>query len=83
VYESGSISEYINSLQILNTLKIRSFYPGHGNCVIGTDEVNKEIENSIENAKKELQVFIDNVKSKSLEYARPPPSLYRREEEDL
>ncbi|MBA7700066.1 Hydroxyacylglutathione hydrolase [subsurface metagenome] len=83
VYESGSISEYINSLQILNTLKIRSFYPGHGNCVIGTDEVNKEIEYSIENAKKELQVFIDNVKSKSLEYARPPPSLYRREEEDL
>ena len=83
VYESGSISEYINSLQILNTLKIRSFYPGHGQWVMGFDEVNKEIEDSIENAKKELKAFIHKVKSKSLEYARPPPSLYKREEEDL
>ena len=83
VYESGSISEYINSLQLLNTLKIRSFYPGHGNWVMGFEEVNKEIEDSILNAKKELQAFIDKVKSKSLEYARPPPSLYKREEEDL
>ncbi len=83
MYESGSISEYINSLEILNTLKIKSFYPGHGNCVMGTDEINKEIAYSIENAKKELQTFIDKIKSKSIENARPPPSLYRREEEDL
>ena len=46
-------------------------------------EVIKEIENSIENAKMELETFVNNVKSKPLEHARPPPSLYRREEEDL
>ena len=83
IYESGSISEYINSLQILNTLKIRSFYPGHGNFVIGVSQVIKEIEDSIENAKMELQTFVNNVKSKPLEHARPPPSLYKREDEDL
>ena len=83
IYESGSISEYINSLQILNTLKIESFYPSHGNCVIGFELVSQEIENSIENAKMELNAFINRIKSKSLEKARPPPSLYNREEEDL
>ncbi len=83
IYESGSISEYITSLQILNTLKIRSFYPGHGNYVMGIDQVNKEIKNSIEKSELELKSFIHKVKSKSIEYARPPPSLYRREKEDL
>jgi len=83
IYESGSISEYINSLQILDTLKIESFYPSHGNCVIGFELVSQEIENSIENAKMELTAFINRIRSKSLEKARPPPSLYNREEEDL
>jgi len=83
IYESGSISEYINSLQILSTLKIKSFYPGHGKCVIGENEVYKEIESSIENAKMELEAFCFKIKTKPMEEMRPPPSLYDREEEDL
>ncbi len=83
IYESGSISEYINSLQILNTLKINSFYPSHGKVVIGRENVQKELESAIENAKMELFSFIDRVKSKSIEEVNIPPSLYNREEEDL
>lgn len=83
IYESGSISEYINSLQILNTLKIDAFYPSHGEFVIGENEVKKEITLSIERAKLNLQEFIERVKSKTQEFGRPPPSLYNREEEDL
>ena len=83
IYESGSISEYIQSLQILNTLKINSFYPSHGFWVIGEDKVKEEIESSIANAEMELQSFVYRVKSKPLDQARPPPSLYNREEEDL
>jgi glyoxylase-like metal-dependent hydrolase (beta-lactamase superfamily II) len=84
IYESGSISEHINSLQILNTLKINAFYPSHGKWAVGEDEVKKEIAFSIEKAKQNLQDFIDRVKSKpSGDFGRPPPSLYNREEEDL
>ncbi len=83
IYESGSISEHIDSLQILNTLKVNSFYPSHGHSVIGLDLVAQEIESSIENAKMELNAFVDKIRSKPLEKARPPPSLYNREEEDL
>jgi hydroxyacylglutathione hydrolase len=83
IYESGSISEHINSLQILNTLKLNSFYPSHGKPVLGEDLVKEEIENSIINAQMELEAFVNRVKSKPLEGARPPPSLYNREEEDL
>ncbi len=83
IYESGSISEYIDSLEILNTLKIESFYPSHGDCVIGFELVAQEIENSIENAKMELNAFVNRIRSKPLGKARPPPSLYNREEEDL
>jgi hydroxyacylglutathione hydrolase len=83
IYESGSISEYIDSLEILNTLKVECFYPSHGHSVFGLDLVAQEIENSIEVAKMELNSFINKVRSKSLEKARPPPSLYNREEEDL
>ncbi len=83
IYESGSISEYIHSLRILNTLKIHSFFPSHGSCVIGKSEVNSEIESSIENAKMELESYVYKIRSKPLEQLRPPPSLYNREEEDL
>ncbi len=83
IYESGSISEYINSLQILNTLKINSFFPSHRNYVLGEENVKTEIESSIENAKMELEAFVNRLKSKPLEDLKPPPSLYNREEEDL
>ncbi len=83
IYESGSISEYINSLQILNTLRINSFFPSHGKFILGEENVKKEIDSSIENAEMELKAFIYRLKSKSLEGLKPPPSLYKREEEDL
>ncbi|MHA2282281.1 MAG: MBL fold metallo-hydrolase [Promethearchaeota archaeon] len=83
IYESGSISEYIDSLQILNTLRINSFFPSHGDLVLGEKNVKKEIDYSIENAEKELETFIHRLKSKSLDGVKPPPSLYNREEEDL
>lgn len=83
IYESGSMSEYIDSLEILNQLKIKCFYPSHGKCVLNQQDVNREIENSMVNAKMELEAFINRIKSKPLEKARPPPSLYNREEDDL
>ena len=83
IYESGSISEYINSLQILNTLKIKEFYPSHGKYIIGENNVKDEIASSIDNAKMELINFVNRIKSKPIEGVRPPPSLYDREEEDL
>ncbi|GAG84702.1 unnamed protein product [marine sediment metagenome] len=83
IYESGSISEYINSLQILNTFKIDSFYPGHGNYIIGEELVKKEIESSITNAKIELETFTNRIKTSPLEKVKIPPSLYNRKEEDL
>jgi hypothetical protein len=64
-------------------LKINTFYPSHGHSVIGADLVAQEITKSIENAKKELHAFVNRIKSKSLGKARPPPSLYNREKEDL
>ena len=83
IYESGSLSEYIDSLEILNTLKINSFFPSHGKCVLGEEAVKEEIESAIVNAKMELAAFVNKVKSKPLDGALPPPSLYNREEEDL
>jgi glyoxylase-like metal-dependent hydrolase (beta-lactamase superfamily II) len=83
IYESGSISEYITSLQILNTLKIESYYPSHGPLVIGEENVKNEIENSIINARMQLNTYIERVKSKPLKDANVPPSLYSRDEEDL
>jgi len=38
---------------------------------------------AITKAKQNLQEFIDRVKSRDADYAKPPPSLYNREEEDL
>ncbi|MFW9949812.1 MAG: MBL fold metallo-hydrolase [Candidatus Thorarchaeota archaeon] len=83
IYESGSISEYIDSLEVLNTLRINCFFPSHGDLVIGENKVKKQIDYSKEKAKKELDAFIRRLKSKSLDNVKPPPSLYSREEEDL
>ena len=83
IYESGSISEYINSLQILNTLRINSFFPSHGKFVLGEENVKYEIDSSIENAEIELEAFIHRLKSKPPEEGKQPPSLYKRDEGDL
>ncbi|MHA2037416.1 MAG: MBL fold metallo-hydrolase [Promethearchaeota archaeon] len=83
IYESGSISEYINSLQFLYTLRINSFFPSHGKYVLGEENVRNEIHSSIKNAEIELEAYIYRLKSKPPEEGKPPPSLYKREQEDL
>lgn len=84
VYESGSISELINSLKTLHALKINYVFPAHGKPIIGKEKVNEQIHLAIHNAEKNLQEFIDRVHRKPEgEKIRIPPSLYNREEQDL
>lgn len=83
IYESGSISEYINSLWILNTLRIKECHAGHGKSIYGEENITKEIRSSIDNAYKALNDYIEKVKSKPIEEMTPPPSLYDRDEQDL
>lgn len=83
IYESGSVAELIASLKLLNSLRIRNVYPGHGVCLFDEQEVRSEIEGSIEAAEKSLKGFVDRIKSKSVEKARPPPSLYDRPGSEL
>ena len=83
IYESGSISEYINSLQILNTLKIKAFYPSHGPWLLGEKEVAEQIAASIEAAKQGLEEYCERVSCSDKPFERPPPSLYNRREMDL
>lgn len=82
IYESGSLSEYINSLQILNTLKIHDFYPSHGPYVIGEENVEKQIEIAISGAKDALDNYVENVKCKTLADLQIPESLYDRDLKD-
>ncbi|MBN2151770.1 MAG: MBL fold metallo-hydrolase [Candidatus Lokiarchaeota archaeon] len=79
IYESGSIAELINSLHILQALKVRNFFPGHGSCVFETSEVESELSNALLQAKRSLKDYISHISSKPLDRARPPPSLYDRE----
>jgi len=79
IYESGSISEYIVSLQILNTLRINSFFPSHGKYVSGEENVKTEISSSIENAEMELEAYIYRLKIQPHDGGKRPSSLYKRE----
>ena len=79
IYESGSLSEYINSLQILNTLRIDSFYPSHGPWVLGQENVRNQIDASIKNAKDALENYVEGVRSKPLENLAIPESLYEKD----
>ncbi len=79
IYESGSLGEYINSLQYLNTKRINELYPGHG--PISKDPYN-DINASILGAKLKLDEYIENVELKNPD-ARPPPSVYDREKKKL
>jgi hydroxyacylglutathione hydrolase len=81
IYESGSIAELINSLQTLQSLKIRNFFPGHGACVYETAEIEAEISKTLEQTKHSLDEYVHHIKSQPLDKARPPPSLYDREPE--
>ncbi len=82
IYESGSISEYIDSLQLLKTLRIKSIYPSHGPFIIGEECVKREIKSSIINAQMELKTYIKKVKKEKNGFSRPPPSLYQIEENE-
>jgi glyoxylase-like metal-dependent hydrolase (beta-lactamase superfamily II) len=82
IYESGSISEYIQTLQHLNTMRINCFYPSHGYYVIGEENVKKEIKSSIINSQMELKAYIRKIKIETKRYTRPPPSLYSRNEKE-
>jgi hydroxyacylglutathione hydrolase len=82
VYESGSVSELINSLQILDTLKMEAAFPGHGKCLFSQEEVNKELIKSIKGAHKSLDDYVDKIKRKSLDDLVIPPSLYDRDENE-
>lgn len=79
IYESGSLSEYINSLQILNTLKIESYYPSHGPWVLGEENVKVQVEQAIAHAKDALENYVDNIRSKTLDQLAIPESLYDRD----
>lgn len=83
IYESGSISELINSLQILNTLKIKAVYPGHGRAIVGIKNVQEELNHSIENNINNLDKFVKRVHGKPIKDLKIPPSLYNRDEPDL
>ncbi|MHA1679809.1 MAG: MBL fold metallo-hydrolase [Promethearchaeota archaeon] len=83
VYESGSISEMIYSISNLDCLKVYNFLPGHGPPVFGEENVKRELQLSLKKANENLENFIERVKSNPIEKARPPPSLYNREGQDL
>ncbi|MCP4761174.1 MAG: MBL fold metallo-hydrolase [archaeon] len=77
IYESGSISELIDSLQYLSTLRINSFFPGHGRSVFTEEEVKKEIIRAMDKAEQDLQSYIEEIHSKPLGDTKVPPSLYK------
>ncbi len=49
IFKSGSLSEYLNSLRRLNTLKVDLLLPGHGKI---SNEVEKDIDDTINNVLK-------------------------------
>ncbi len=59
ISDSGSYGDYINSLERLNTYKIKRIFPGHGKIC---ENPGKTINESIKNAKKKLSDY-----AKSLE----------------
>ena len=75
IYESGSLADLINSLQILNTLRLKEFYPGHGPI---SKEPYMDINASILGAKLRLDDYIKTVETCNPE-GRPTPSVYDRE----
>ncbi len=82
IYQSGSISELINSLQLLDTIRVDMVYPGHGKVMSSQQEVSQEIASSIAQAQKDLATYIERIKSQPATDIKIPPSLYKREPED-
>lgn len=69
ISESGSYGDYINSLEVLTTMKIRRMFPGHGKMC---DDPDDSIKTAIGQAKKKLDTYknelldrnISNIKEK-------------------
>src|SRR5271157_3666466 len=79
IYQSGSISELMDSLRLLDSLRINMVYPGHGKIMSGQEEVSQEIANSLVQAQQALDAYIDRITSKPVEDIKIPPSLYNRD----
>jgi len=76
IYESGSLADLINSLQILNTLRLEEFYPGHG--PVSKDPYG-DINASILGAKLKLDEYIESVECNNPS-GTPTRSVYEREQ---
>lgn len=58
VLESGSGSDYVNSLERLNTLKLSSIFPGHG---YDSDEPGSDLEKAIMRARERLEAYRNSI----------------------
>jgi glyoxylase-like metal-dependent hydrolase (beta-lactamase superfamily II) len=58
ISDSGSYGEYINSLSILNTLKIDLLLPGHGSL---STNVENDIKKALDNAKSRHTNYLDGL----------------------
>lgn len=56
ITDSGSYGEYINSLSIINTLKIDLILPGHGSI---TTDVDNDLQKAIGNAKDAISNYLN------------------------
>ena len=63
ITRSGSYGEYINSLERLNTMKINTILPGHGNL---SENAEKDIIKALENARRKHEGFLDRSNIESL-----------------
>jgi hydroxyacylglutathione hydrolase len=59
ISDSGSFGDYINSLERLNTYKIRRIFPGHGDIC---EEPEESIKESIANARAKLKAYTESLK---------------------
>jgi hydroxyacylglutathione hydrolase len=59
ISDSGSYGDYINSLERLNTYKIRRIFPGHGDICESPEDSLKE---SIANARAKLKSYTESLK---------------------
>lgn len=63
ISESGSYGDYINSLSILTTMKIRRIFPGHGKMCEDPDD---SIQTAILHAKKKLEDYKEELLSRNI-----------------
>ncbi len=73
ISESGSFGDYINSLERLNTFKIKTFFPGHGRICTKPEEA---LEIAIQKSKKRLDDYKEQLLREKVE-------LKHRDEEDI